>query len=84
MASERFAVVGLSCASDVRLDGLASRVQSVRRASRNRSVGVMVGGRSFVERPELVGLVGADATAADGREASRRAKRLRGLLIAAH
>ena len=84
VASERFAIVGLSCGCESRLDGLASRIQSLRRASRNRSVGVLVGGRVFTAAPELAGLVGADGTAADGRQAVLMARGLRGLLAAAH
>ncbi|MCZ8132015.1 MAG: cobalamin B12-binding domain-containing protein [Steroidobacteraceae bacterium] len=84
VAGERFAVVGLSCASESRLDGLASRIQAVRRASRNRGIGVLVGGRLFTDAPELAGRIGADGTAADGRQAVLQARRLRGLLVAAH
>ena len=73
---EWFAVVGLSVGSERQLDTAAAGVRAVRRASRNRSVGVMVGGPVFVEHPEFVALVGADATAADGQEAVRHAQGL--------
>ncbi len=74
-----FAVVGLSLASEVRLEALADAIQAVRRASRNASVGIMVGGPIFIAHPELVRSVGADATAVDGRHAVLQAS---GLLAA--
>ena len=40
----------------------------------------MVGGRVFAEKPELAGLVGADATATDGRQAALQAETLLALL----
>lgn len=75
-----FAVVGLSVGAECQLDGLASSIRAVRRASRNRAIGVLVGGPPFVERPELVALVGADATAIDGRQAALQAENLLALL----
>lgn len=78
--SEAFAIVGLSLSGEARLDGLATRIREIRRASRNRSIRVMVGGQVFNERPQLVALVGADATAADGRQAPLQAKHLLALL----
>jgi methanogenic corrinoid protein MtbC1 len=78
--SEPFAMVGLSVSCEQRLDGLASSIHAVRRASKNRGVHVMVGGQVFKERPELVALVGADATALDGRQACLQAEGLLRLL----
>lgn len=74
--SEPVAVIGLSLSGEARLDGLASGIREIRRASRNRAIRVMVGGNVFNERPDLVALVGADATASDGREAPEQAKSL--------
>lgn len=74
--SEPVGVIGLSLSGEARLDGLASGIREIRRASRNRAIRVMVGGNVFNERPDLVALVGADATASDGREAPEQAKRL--------
>lgn len=76
---EWFDVVGLSVSCDVHFDGLSAAIQAVRRASRNRGIGVLVGGRLFNERPELVARVGADATAVDGRQAIRQLPRVLGL-----
>jgi methanogenic corrinoid protein MtbC1 len=77
---EWFAVVGLSVGCENRLDALASSVRAVRRSSTNRDVGVMVGGRVFLDHPELVSLVGADATASDGRDAVLQAEEVFSLL----
>lgn len=71
---EWFAVIGLTIACDSRIDALAALIQSVRRASRNRAIGVMVGGPLLLQRPELAALVGADATATDARQAVAQAE----------
>lgn len=73
---EWFAVAGISLSGERRLDALASGIRAVRRASCNRSIGVMVGGPIFAERPELAEDVGADATAVDGRQAVKQAQDL--------
>jgi len=70
---EWFSVVGFSVSSDERLEALAAGIRMVRRESRNRAVGVMVGGRVFVEHPDLVARVGADAMAVDARQAVQQA-----------
>lgn len=62
-------VVGFSLSCDGSLGDLATDIKAVRKASRNRAVGIMVGGPAFVGHPERVGFVGADATAIDGRQA---------------
>jgi methanogenic corrinoid protein MtbC1 len=77
---EAFAIVGLSLSGEARLDGLAAVIRDLRRASRNRALRVMVGGQVFNDRPDLVVLVGADATAADGRQAPEQAKGVLALL----
>jgi len=73
---EWFAVVGFSVGCAGKLEGLASMIHAIRRASRNRNVGVLVGGSIFVEHPELVALIGADATAVDGHQACSQAESL--------
>ncbi len=80
--SEWFSVVGLSVSCEQHLDGLASVIRAIRRASRNPAIGILVGGQPFIERPERVALVGADATAADGRQATLQAQNLLTLLAA--
>jgi methanogenic corrinoid protein MtbC1 len=71
-----FAVVGLSVGSETRLDDVTDIIGKIRRTSRNRSVGVLVGGPILVAKPEIAALVGADATAADGQEAVERAEQM--------
>jgi MerR family transcriptional regulator, light-induced transcriptional regulator len=75
-----FALVWFSASNENRLSALAASIRRVRRTSQNPDVGVMVGGRLFLRRPELVALVGADATAVDGRQAVLQAANLLGLL----
>jgi methanogenic corrinoid protein MtbC1 len=77
---EWFALVGFSLSCDSRLDTLASAIRDIRRASRNPQIGVLVGGKVFVDQPELATLVGADATAADGQQAALKAETLLALL----
>ncbi len=71
-----FAVVGLSVGNDTRLDDVTDIIGKIRRTSRNRAVGVMVGGPLLVKKPEIAALVGADATATDGREAVEKAEQM--------
>lgn len=77
---EAFTLVGFSLSGDSRLDALAASIRAVRRASCNRGIGVLVGGPVFVGHPELVNLVGADATAVDGRQATQQAQSTLALL----
>ncbi len=69
-----FSVLGLSVATDSRLDDLTDTIRAVRACSRNRAIGILVGGPVLVQKPELASLVGADATAADGPQAVLRAQ----------
>lgn len=69
-------LVGFSLSCDAGLDRLAAQITSVRRFSRNRAVWILVGGRVFLDRPELVSRVGADATARDAKEAIAVGRRL--------
>ena len=71
-----FAVIGLSVGTEARLEQLAATIGAIRRESRNRSIGVLVGGPVLVDKPELAQLVGADATAADGPQAVLRAEHI--------
>jgi len=74
--AETFDVMCYSVSSDRLLGALASDVAAIRRVPRNRRIIVLVGGHVFVERPELVSAVGADATALDGRLAVLQAEKL--------
>ena len=73
---ERFDMVGFSVGSELKLDELKFAIRAVRLESRNKNIKVMVGGPIFVAHPEYVDLVGADMTAADGRDAVMFAEQL--------
>lgn len=75
-----FGVAGFSLACEDHLGSLATLIRDVRRASRNAGLGILVGGPVFIENPHLVTLVGADATAADGRQATLQAETMLALL----
>ena len=72
--AHRFDMFGMTCSSDERLDQIAPMIMSIRRASRNRDITVMVGGRLFLEQPGLVATIGADAMATDAKEAVLKAE----------
>jgi methanogenic corrinoid protein MtbC1 len=71
--NNRFAVVGLSVGCETGLDDVASIIRAVRQGSRNQSVGILVGGPVLSVNPDAAQLVGADATALDGRQAVEQA-----------
>lgn len=73
---EWFTLVGISISSAGQFDALAALIRQLRRVSLNPDVRVMVGGRPFEEHPERASLVGADATARDGRDAVAKAQGL--------
>ncbi len=50
-------------------EDLGATIKAVRRASRNKDIFVLVNGRPFIERPDTVTAVGADAFASCGSEA---------------
>jgi MerR family transcriptional regulator, light-induced transcriptional regulator len=67
--NEKFDLIGLSAGSDLLLGRLTSVIRALRKASCNRAVRIVVGGRLFVEHPEYAALSGADGTAMDARQA---------------
>ncbi len=69
VAQRWFELVGLTVASAENIEALPRVINALRTNSRNPRLGVMVGGRVFVEHPEWAAECGADATAADGRQA---------------
>jgi methanogenic corrinoid protein MtbC1 len=75
-----FSLVGISSASESRLDALSTQIRLLRRVSMNPGVAVMVGGAVFGQHPEWAQQVGADAMALDGREAAARAEAVCALL----
>ncbi len=74
--SQWFSLVGLSVTCTNRLESLAADIRAIRAASRNRSVGIMVGGLAFIEDPQLARDVGADCTATDASRAVAQANAL--------
>lgn len=82
VAAEPFAVVGLAAGSSLRLGAVATLVRSLRHASANKQVVILLGGPAFLGRAELARELGADATAADGPTAVQRAESLVSLLHA--
>ena len=76
LREESFRVVGLSISSDDHLEGLSERITRFRRASINKDILVLVGGRVFDADPDLVAAVGADGTAKDGLQAVQAARLL--------
>lgn len=79
---EWFDVIGFSVGSETRLDWLRDCIRTVRQVSRNKNVGIMVGGPVFTLHPEYVEAVGADCTATDGKDAPVRADTLIGTRVA--
>ena len=85
IANQWFDLVEVLATSDDDLEEIATGIEIIRRGSPNRSVGVIACGQIFDQHPELVRLVGADASARDplasldGAEqfVSRRAQRRR-------
>lgn len=71
-----FELVGMTVSTRDQLDALPGTLRDIRRASQNPAVGIMVGGRLFVDQPELATSVGADGTAPDAARALIVAERL--------
>ena len=62
----------MSC--EAYLQPIERLVATIKKVSKNSRIGILVGGQLFLERPELALLIGADATARDGRDAVRQAE----------
>jgi methanogenic corrinoid protein MtbC1 len=77
---EWFDVVEMSVTSESRLGDLTAGIRQIRRASRNRAIGVIVSGPVFRDHPEKASSVGADMVAMDGRQAALQADNLMELL----
>ncbi len=75
-------VVGLSLSGEAGLEGLARAIRAIRRHSRNRGIGIIVGGTVFAGSPDRIARVGADASALDPRQAVQQAHDLLSLLAA--
>jgi methanogenic corrinoid protein MtbC1 len=66
---ERFDAIGITASTHDRLDALTDMIRRVRRSLAEADTHIMVGGTLFLDRPERVVEVGADAMAVDGRQA---------------
>lgn len=75
-------VIGLSLSSDVLYGRSCAAISSLKAASRNPSVFVMVGGRYFCDNPDRASDAGADATASDALDALGRAQASLGFALA--
>ena len=71
-----FDVIGFSVSSDRRLDELKKDIHDIRRDSRNKSVGIMLGGPMVIAHPDLVATMGADMMSADATTAPQQARAL--------
>ena len=76
LAASWFDVVGFSLSQDRSIEGLEDAIAEARGRSRNPDLRVLVGGPVFIDRPELVGKIGADAMATDAVSAVLRAENL--------
>lgn len=74
--SHWFDVVGFSVSSDRQLDELRKDIGAIRRDSRNRNIGIMLGGPMVMMQPELVQSMGADMMSADAAAAPQQAQEL--------
>ena len=64
-----FDAVCLNVTRESDIDAVSATISAVRRMSRNRDLHVLAYGRLCVERPWLVGTIGADAAASNANEA---------------
>lgn len=71
-----FDVVGFSVSSDRRLEELKKDIHDIRRDSRNRQVGIMLGGPMMIDHPDLVASLGADMMSLDAVAAPQQARAL--------
>ncbi len=71
-----FDVVGFSVSSDRRLDDLKRDIAEIRKSSRNRQVGILLGGPMMIDHPELVAALGADMMSVDATTAPQSARSL--------
>jgi methanogenic corrinoid protein MtbC1 len=69
LARTDFDLLGLSAHCSILAEDIANEIESLRKASRNAHLRVLVGGRLFLEEPDLVCRVGADGCAHDAGSA---------------
>ena len=78
VATRDFDLIGISVGASDHIERARHLIADLRTAARNRDAIVMVGGQAFFDDPNLATKIGADAFAADGREAVRQAETLIG------
>ena len=71
-----FDVIGLSASTEERAFDLEDAIKSIRQASSNPEIAVLVGGHGFAERPEISESIGADDVAEDADIAVKKARHL--------
>lgn len=71
-----FGICGITLSTPSGFAEVGRTIEALRRASRNRRLNVMVGGRAFAGRPDLATEVGADVAADDAPAAVTLAGRL--------
>ena len=76
VAAHWYDVIGLSAGVTERIPKITEVIHAIRQASLNADLAVMVGGRAFLDRPELVSSVGADASAPDAAQGPMVARTL--------
>ncbi len=69
-----FDIVGFSVSSTRNLDQLKRNVDDIRRDSRNKSVGIILGGPTLVDHPQIAALIGADMISVDAITAPQQAR----------
>jgi MerR family transcriptional regulator, light-induced transcriptional regulator len=69
-------LVGLCLTRTDEVDGMTSWISAIRHHSRNQNLTVLVGGRAFVERPDMVSSCGADGFTPDAMSAPSVARSL--------
>jgi MerR family transcriptional regulator, light-induced transcriptional regulator len=80
VSTQFFDVVGLSISRECEAQEAAGLIRRIRANSRNKILGVLVGGRVLTETPELALQMGADATASDADNALAKAELLTAVL----
>lgn len=76
VSKETFDMIGLSASTDRALDRIGADVASLRSASRNTDMQVLVGGSLFQRNPGLATEIGAVFCASDAMSAPRMCRRL--------
>lgn len=74
--TEWFDILGLSAGHHARVDWLRDCIASARQLSRNRGLGVLVGGPLFIVQPEYISQVGCDAAVTEGQRGPECAEAL--------